>query len=59
MDELYVPLSTLGKLSGGVCGVLFTKFLALKKAEQLEAQDLAALKAADQETLKAAEGAPA
>lgn len=37
----------LGKLAGGVCGVIFTKFLALKKAEQLEAQDL-------EETRKAA-----
>ena len=40
--SLIVPIM-LGKFIGGVCAVFLTKFLALKKAEQLEAQDLAAL----------------
>jgi ethanolamine transporter len=32
----------IGKIVGGVCAVYFTKFLALRKAEQLEAADLEA-----------------
>lgn len=38
--SLIAPIM-LGKIAGGVCAVFFTKFLALKKADQLEAEDLA------------------
>jgi ethanolamine transporter len=43
----------IGKIAGGVCAVYFTKFLALKKAEQLEAVDLAAEAGASAESSEA------
>ena len=39
--SLIAPIM-IGKITGGVCAIIFTKFLALKKAEQLEAEDMAA-----------------
>ena len=43
----------IGKLAGGICAVFFARFLALKKAEQLEIKDLEELKRLEEEeTLK-------
>jgi ethanolamine transporter len=44
----------LGKIAGGIAAVFFTKFLALKKAEQLEAEDLAALESSKETAIEAA-----